>query len=101
MYNVYLYIIVMALVTFAIRALPLTLIRGEIKSKRVRRFLYFVPYATLSAMTFPAILSATSNIRSAVAGLVVALILAVNRRGLLIVALGACLAVFIVESLPI
>ena len=52
-------------------------------------------------MTFPAILSATSNIRSAVAGLVVALILAVNRRGLLIVALGACLAVFIVESLPI
>ena len=101
MYNVYLYIIVMALVTFAIRALPLTLIRGEIKSKRVRRFLYFVPYATLSAMTIPAILSATSNIRSAVAGLVVALILAVNRRGLLIVALGACLAVFIVESLPI
>ena len=101
MYNVYLYIIVMALVTFAIRALPLTLIRGEIKSKRIRRFLYFVPYATLSAMTFPAILSATSNIRSAVAGLVVALILAVNRRGLLIVALGACLAVFIVESLPI
>ena len=101
MNNVYIYILVMALVTFAIRALPLTLIRGEIKSKRIRSFLYFVPYATLSAMTFPAILSATSDIRSAAAGLIVALILALNRRGLLIVAMGACLAVFIVESLPI
>ncbi len=101
MYSVYLYIIVMAVVTFAIRALPLTLIRGEIKSKRIRLFLYFVPYATLSAMTFPAILSATSDIRSAAAGFAVALILAVKRRGLLIVALGACLTVFIVESLPI
>ena len=101
MYNIYIYILVMALVTFAIRAIPLTLIRKEIKSKRIRRFLYFVPFATLSAMTFPAILSATSDIRSAAAGLIVALILAINRRGLLIVALGACIAVLIVESLPL
>lgn len=101
MINVYVYIIVMALVTFIIRALPLTLIRGEIKSKRIRSFLYYVPYATLSAMTFPAILTATSDIRSAAAGLIVALVLALTRRGLLVVATGACLAVFIVESLPL
>lgn len=99
--NVYLYIFVMAIVTFAIRALPLTLIRGEIKSKKIRSFLYYVPYATLSAMTFPAILSATSDIRSAAAGLIAALVLAVMKRGLLIVATGACLAVLLVEMLPI
>ena len=99
--NVYLYIFVMAIVTFAIRALPLTLIRGEIKSKKIRSFLYYVPYVTLSAMTFPAILSATSDIRSAAAGLIAALVLAVMKRGLLIVATGACLAVLLVEMLPI
>ncbi|MCR4743850.1 MAG: AzlD domain-containing protein [Lachnospiraceae bacterium] len=99
--NVYLYIFVMAIVTFAIRALPLTLIRGEIKSKKIRSFLYYVPYATLSAMTFPAILSATSDIRSAAAGLIAALVLAVMKRGLLIVATGACIAVLLVEMLPI
>ena len=100
-YNVYIYILVMAVVTYIIRALPLTLIRKEIKDKRIRAFLYYVPFATLSAMTFPAILTATANIYSAVAGFVVALILAFYRRGLLTVAIGACAAVFIVEFLPL
>ena len=95
--NVYIYILIMALVTFLIRALPLTLIRKEIKSPFVRSFLYYVPYVTLSAMTVPAIFYATRNIYSAVAGFIVALILAFMRRGLLTVAAGACIAVFIAE----
>ena len=59
--NVYVYILVMALVTYLIRMLPLTLIRGRIKSEFIKSFLYYVPFVTLSVMTFPAILSATSS----------------------------------------
>lgn len=55
-HNIYLYITVIALVTYAIRALPLTLIRKPIKSRFIRSFLFYVPYVTLSVMTFPAIL---------------------------------------------
>lgn len=95
--KVYLYILVMAVVTYLIRALPLTLIRKEIKSPFIRSFLYYVPYATLSAMTVPAIFYATKNIWSAAAGFVVALILAYMRRSLLTVAAGACTAVFLIE----
>ena len=95
--NVYIYILIMALVTFLIRALPLTLIRKEIKSPFVRSFLYYVPYVTLSAMTVPGIFYATRSIYSAAAGFIVALILAFMRRGLLTVAAGACIAVFIAE----
>ncbi len=95
--NVYIYILIMALVTFAIRALPLTLIRKEIKSPFIRSFLYYVPYVTLSAMTVPAIFYATRSVYSAAAGFIVALILAFMRKGLLTVAAGACIAVFIAE----
>ena len=59
MNKIYLYILLMAIVTYLIRALPLTLIRKEIKSRFIKSFLHYVPYATLAAMTFPAILSAT------------------------------------------
>ncbi len=52
--NIYLYILVMAGVTYLIRVLPLTLIRRPIKSRFFRSFLYYVPYVTLSVMTFPA-----------------------------------------------
>ena len=95
--NVYIYILVMALVTFIIRALPLTLIRREIKNPFIKSFLYYVPYVTLSAMTVPAIFSATKSVYSAAAGFGVALVLAFMRKGLLTVAAGACIAVFIVE----
>ena len=57
--NIYLYIAVMAGVTYLIRVLPLTLIRKQIDNRFVQSFLYYVPYATLSAMTFPAILEAS------------------------------------------
>ena len=94
MSNVYAYIFLMAVVTYAIRALPLTLIRKEIKSTFIRSFLYYVPYATLAAMTFPAILSATNSHISAFAGFCAALVLAFNKKT---VAGLACATAFVVE----
>ena len=97
MSRLYLYIILMAVVTYLIRALPLTLIRKEIKSRFIQSFLYYVPYATLAAMTFPAILSATDYVISSVIGFAVALILAFNKKSLLTVAAFSCAAAFIAE----
>ena len=71
--NIYIYIFVMAGVTYLIRLLPLTFIRREIKNTFIRSFLYYVPYVTLSVMTFPAILYATENLWSALAGLIAAI----------------------------
>lgn len=93
------YIAVMALVTYLIRALPLTLIHGKIQNRWVRSFLYYVPYACLSAMTFPAIFLATQSVWSAAAGVLAALVLAFFDRSLITVAAGACLAVLVVEQL--
>ena len=75
-HNIYIYILVMAGVSYLIRMLPLTLIRKEIKNKTIRSFLYYVPYVTLAVMTFPAILSATGSVWSAWAALIVATALA-------------------------
>ena len=91
--NVYLYILVMAGVTYLIRMLPLVLFKREITSPFVKSFLYYVPYACLAAMTFPAILTATAG------GIIVALIVAYREKSLLTVALFACAAVFIVERI--
>ena len=97
MHNVYGYILVMALVTYLIRALPLTLIRKEIRSRFIRSFLYYVPYATLAAMTFPAILSAADHRAASIAGFITALILSFYRKSLLVVVACACAAAFIAE----
>ena len=97
MSRVYLYILLMAAVTYLIRALPLTLIRKEIKSDFIKSFLHYVPYATLAAMTFPAILSATDYFISSVIGFAVALVLAFNKKSLLTVAAFSCAAAFVVE----
>lgn len=99
MERVYLYIILMAVVTYLIRALPLTLIRKEIKSVFIKSFLYYVPYATLAAMTFPAILKATDYVASSVVGFAVALLLAFNKKSLLTVAGLSCFSAFVVELL--
>lgn len=96
-HNIYIYILIMAVVTYLIRLLPLTLIRKEIKSTYIKSFLYYVPYVTLAAMTFPAILSATANIWSATVGFIVALILAYRGKSLIQVSLLACVSVFIIE----
>lgn len=98
-HNVYIYILVMAEVTYLIRMLPLVLFRKEITSPFIKSFLYYVPYACLAAMTFPAILFSTAGVVSALVGFVVALIAAYKEKSLLTVALCACAAVFIVERI--
>lgn len=95
----WLYIAVMALVTYLIRALPLTVFHKKIQNRWVRSFLCYVPYACLSAMTFPAIFYATQSLWSAAAGVAVALVLAYFGRSLIVVAAGACAAVLIAEQL--
>ena len=92
-------ILVMALVTYLPRMLPLTIFRRRITNPFLRSFLSYVPYAVLAAMTFPEILYSTSHILSALAGLVAAVALAFFNRGLLVVALGASGAVFLTEQL--
>ena len=95
--RIYLYIVVMAGVTYLIRVLPLTLIRKEIKNTYIRSFLYYVPYVTLSVMTFPAILTATASVWSAVIALIIAIFLAYRGKNLFVVSLAACAAVFLTE----
>lgn len=96
-HEVYLYIAVMAVVTYLIRVLPLTLIRREIKNRTIRSFLYYMPYVTLAVMTFPAILYATETPISALAGLVAAIVFAWQGCSLFTVASAACIAVFVLE----
>ena len=95
--NPYLYILVTAGVSYLIRALPLTLIRRDIKNRFLRSFLYYVPYVTLAVMTFPSILSATGSGWSAWLGFAAALFLAWRGKGLLPVAGAVCAAVFLSE----
>ena len=87
------YLLVTAGVTYLIRMLPLTVFRREIKSRFVRSFLAYIPYAVLGAMTFPDVLYSTGDLRSAAAGVAVAVILAWRGKSLLTVAVAACLAV--------
>ncbi len=100
MYNVYVYILVMAIVTYLIRVVPLALIRKEIKSPFIKSFLFYVPYATLAAMTFPSILMTQGlSLAAGIAGLVTALVLSYLRRNLLTVAACACGAALVIEVL--
>ena len=91
------YIIVMAIVTYLIRMIPLVFIRKKITNVYVLSFLYYVPYAVLSAMTFPATLFGTGNIVSAIIGLLVGLIMAYFEKSLITVALSACGGALITE----
>ncbi len=95
--NIYIYIACMAGVTFLIRVLPLTLIRGEIKNRTLRSFLYYVPYVTLAVMTFPAILHATQSPIAAGVALIAGILLAWFGRSLFFVAVSSCLIVFLLE----
>lgn len=96
-HSVYAYLFIMAAVTYLIRTLPLTLIRGQIKSRFIRSFLYYVPYVTLSVMTFPAILSATKAPLAGLAALVVGIVFAWRELGLFQVACLSCGTVFLLE----
>ena len=97
MNNVYIYIFGMALVTYLIRVLPLTLIRKKIENRTIRSFLYYVPYVTLAVMTFPAILDATQYPVAAAVALVVAIALAYFGKSLFFVAISSSLTVFVLE----
>ena len=95
--SIYVYIFTMALTTYLIRVLPLTIFRKPIRSRFLRSFLHYVPYACLTAMTFPAILSSTASILSGAAALIVAIVLAYRGKSLIVVALSSSAAVLIVE----
>ncbi len=97
--NLYVYIAAMALTTYLVRMLPLTVFRKPIKSRFFRSFLHYVPYACLTAMTFPAILSDTASIYSGAAALAVAVLLAYLNQSLIVVAVASSLAVFVVERI--
>jgi branched-subunit amino acid transport protein len=88
-------IAIMASVTYLIRMLPFAFFRKKIKSAYLKSVLYYIPYAVLSAMTFPAIFYSTGNIYTALVGTAVAILLSVFNKGLLTVAICACLAVLI------
>ena len=87
------YVAVMAVVTYLIRMLPLTLFRRPIHSPFIQSFLTYIPYAVLGAMTFPEVLYSTGDLRTAAVGVVVAVLLAWRGKSLLTVAIAACLAV--------
>ena len=97
--NLYVLIAVMALTTYLIRVLPLTVFRKPIRSRFIRSFLHYVPYACLTAMTFPAILESTGSLVSGAAALVAAVALAYFGKSLLTVALCSSAAVLIVDFL--
>ncbi len=96
-YNPFLNITVMALVTYLVRALPLTLIKKQIKNSFIRSFLYYVPFVTLSLLVFPSILYSTNSIYSALTGFVVAIFLAYREEKLILVSMSAVLVVYIIE----
>lgn len=98
-HNVYLYLFVMALVSFAVRVLPLTLIRKKITSRFLRSFLYYVPYVTLSVMTFPAIVQATGSPVAGAAALAAGILLAWRGVSMFLVSVACCAVVFGLEFL--
>ena len=97
--SIYTYIFTMALTTYLIRMLPLAVFRKPIRSRFVKSFLYYVPYACLTAMTFPAILYDAGSMLSGAAALVVAVVLAYRGKSLLTVSVGSCVAVFLTERI--
>ncbi len=99
--SIFLYILVMGLVTYLIRMLPFTLFRREIRSTFVKSLMYYIPYAVLAAMTVPAIFYSTGSFPAAIAGTVIALILAFVGMPLIVVALAAALAAFLFGFLPL
>ena len=96
---IYLYILVMAGVTYLVRMLPLVLATKEIKNRYIKSFLYYVPYACLAAMTFPAIVSSTDYLISGIVGFLIAILLSYLEKSMILVAVCACAAVFVCEQI--
>lgn len=87
--TIFLYILTMAVITYLIRMLPMTIFRRKITSRFIKSVLYYIPYSVLSAMTFPAVFYSTGDVMSAVIGTIVALILAFFKMPMIVVALSA------------
>ena len=96
-HSIFIYILIAALVSLIIRAIPTTLLRRQIENPFIRSFLYYVPYVTLSVMTFPAITEATKNPVAGYAALVVGIIVAWFRKNLFETAIMCCLTVLVTE----
>lgn len=96
-HNIYIYILIMAGVSYAIRVLPLTLIRKQIKNQFIQSFLYYVPYVTLAVMTFPAITEATQSPIAGAMALVVGIVAAWFGASLFQVAVSCCGVVLLLE----
>lgn len=96
-HDINIYILVASVVTLAIKILPLTLIRGEIKNRTIRSFLYYVPYVTLAVMTFPAIITVTQSKISGLLALIAGIVAAWFGASLFKVALLCCSVVFMTE----
>ncbi len=97
MRNIWVYILVSALVSYLIRVTPLVLIRREITNRTLRSFLYFVPYVTLAVMTFPAITEATQSPLAGLLALAAGAVLAWRGGSLFLVAVACCVVVFAAE----
>lgn len=97
-HNIYLYILVATFVSFLIRILPLTLIRGKIKNPFIRSFLYYVPYVTLAVMTFPAIITAPQVPIAGILALIAGAAAAWKGLNMMGIAALCCIAVFVCET---
>ena len=98
-HNVYMYILVMALVTLGIRVMPLIFIRDQIQNSFIKSFLYYVPYVTLSVMTFPAIMDAVHIPAAGAAALLIGIVLAWKEKNLFQVSVVCCVVVFLLENI--
>lgn len=91
------YLLIIAGSTYLIRAVPFAAVKKQIHNRLIRSFLYYIPYAVLTAMTLPAVFYATDDVRSAFVGFVTAVLFAARKKGLTTVAVAACVAVFLAE----
>lgn len=99
MKSFFIYLVIMAGSTYLIRAIPFAVVKQKIENRFIKSFLYYIPFAVLSAMTFPAILYGTDYVLSAVIGFIVAILFAFKGKSLTTVAVAACVAVFVVEGI--
>ena len=93
----FIYLLILAGSTSLIRTLPFVAAKRKIENRFIRSFLQYIPYAVLTAMTLPAVLYATDYIASAAVGLAVAILFAYRGKSLTVVAIAACVGVFVTE----
>lgn len=95
----FLYLLVMAGTTYLVRAVPFAAVRGKIKNRFIRSFLYYIPYTVLTVMTVPAAFFATDSVISAAVGIVASVLVAIRWKNLTLTAATACLCVYLTETL--